>query len=268
MTDDRHIREALLTAEDGLAAEQPPGPHWADAVRRGLVGRRRKQRAAAAGLAGLLVVGGAGVVWALADRDGGDSLVAVAPTESATPTAEPTEPTELPSAEPTEAPKPTAPPPPPTPDVCTPAFPANTLRDTGTPSGPTLGMAGAVAALQDDYDRVVFNLGDAGGEPGWRVEYDDDPRSDGSGKPVAIDGDATLRVVIENIGTPYDTGIPYPDPSDRRLSPGDTEVVREVVLDTIYEGYFTGFIGTSAQRPFRVFELDDPDRLVVDVRHC
>lgn len=265
MTDDRHIREALLAAQDGLAGQQPPGPHWAGAVRHGIAARRRKQRAAAAGLASLLALAGAGAVYAVSGTDRDDNLVAVTPTESATPT---TEPTELPSTEPTEAPTPTAPPPPPppTPDVCAPAFPANTLRDTATPSGRQLGIAGAVAGPQDDYDRVVFNLGGDGGEPGWSVEYVDDPRSDGSGNPVAVDGSATLQVVIENIGTPYDTGVPYPDA--RRLSPGDTEVVQEVVMDSVFEGYFTAFIGTSAELPFRVFKLDDPAQLVVDVRHC
>ncbi len=266
MTDDRHIHDALAATEDGLAAEQPPGPEWVGVVRHGLVARRRRHRAAAAGIAGLLVLGGGAIAYAATGgTDGGDNLIATEPTRTAETTPSPTRP---PSAEPSDAPGPTAPPPSPTPALCRPAFPANTLRDTGSPSGLQLGMRSASAALQHDYDRVVFNLGGDGGEPGWRVEYVKDPRSDGSGDPVAVDGDATLQVVIENIGTPGDTGVPYPGPGDRRFSPRDTEVVEEVVLDAVFEGYFTAFIGTTAELAFRVFKLDDPARLVVDVRHC
>lgn len=95
MTDDQHIREALLAAEDGLADQQPPGPHWVGAVRHGIAAQRRKQRAAATGLASLLVFAGAGTVYAVSGTDRNDNLVAVAPTESATPTAEPTKPPAL-----------------------------------------------------------------------------------------------------------------------------------------------------------------------------
>lgn len=57
--------------------------------------------------------------------------------------------------------------------------------------------------------------------------------------------------------------VPYP--SDSRFAPGDTEVVQEVVLDSLFEGQT---IGLNTERPFRVFTLDAPRRLVVDIRHC
>lgn len=275
MTDDRRheIREALLAAEDGLVAEQPPVPGWTAAVRRGLVLRRRRQQVAAFGLAGLLVLGGAGVVYAVS-AGSGDSLVAVAPSQSPTPPSPVPSPDPSPSgeptAEPTTEPSPVRLPPPPAPspsaDACAPAFRANTLRDTGEPSGHQLGLESVTASLQDDFDRVVFTLAGSDGRPGWTVEYVDDPRSDGSGDPVAVDGERTLQVLIHNIGTPDDTGVPYP--ADRRFSPGDTEVVEQVVVDTLFEGYLSSFIGTHAELPFRVFTLANPTRLVVEVRHC
>jgi hypothetical protein len=44
-------------------------------------------------------------------------------------------------------------------------------------------------------------------------------------------------------------------------------VVKQVVLNTVYEGRYTAFIGLSATKPFRVFRLANPARVVVDVRH-
>ena len=149
--------------------------------------------------------------------------------------------------------------------TCLPAFPANTLPDTASPVGGQLGLQSATAALQAGYDRVVFTLA-SGGQPGWRVAYITAPTSDGSGNPVAVAGSSYLQVVLKDVGYPADTGVP--DPTLKRFSPSSTAVVREVVLDTVYEGQYTAFIGVSSTLPFRVFRLSSPARVVVDVRHC
>jgi len=127
-------------------------------------------------------------------------------------------------------------------------------------------MKSVAAGLHTCYDRVVFTLGGtAVAQPGWRVEYVSPPTSDGSGDPVAVAGSAFLRVVITNAGTPPDTGVP--DPNPRKISPTSTQVVRQVVLDTVFEGQYTSFIGLTGSRAFRVFRLSNPPRVVVDVRH-
>ncbi len=151
------------------------------------------------------------------------------------------------------------------PSPCVPAFVANTLPDTGSPVGPPLGLQVANSAVQVGYDRVTFTLGGSG-KPGWEVEYVAAPTSDGSGDPVAVAGGFTLQVLITDVGTPGDTGVP--DPAVKRFTPSGTAVVREVVLDTVFEGRYTAFIGASSMKPFRVFRLAAPPRLVVDVRHC
>jgi hypothetical protein len=147
---------------------------------------------------------------------------------------------------------------------CVPAFAANTLPKTLSPIGGSLGLQSATAGVHSGYDRVVFKLG-ASGKPGWLVEYVTSPTSDGSGNPVTVNGPSYLRVVIKNVGYPGDTGIP--DPLVKRFSPGAT-VVREVVLDTVFEGQYTAFIGVTSTLPYRVFRLSNPARVVVDVRHC
>ena len=146
-----------------------------------------------------------------------------------------------------------------------PAFPANTSRDVEEPVGGPLTVTAVRVARQPGYDRVVFELaGRAGGEPGWRVEYEDAPSRDGSGEPVEVEGDATLVVRIDGAGYPDDTGAQ--EARSARV-PSDTRVVQEVELGSVFEGVYEAFIGTSGRAPFRVFRLADPSRVVVDVRH-
>lgn len=150
--------------------------------------------------------------------------------------------------------------------TCTPAFPANTARDVSDESGEPLGLQSVTTGAKPGYDRVVYRFAGGTGVPGWRVEYDDAPASDGSGEPVEVVGDATLRVVLTGVGLPDHTGVP--DPSPRRSTPTGTASVREVVLDTLFEGQWTTFVGVDRKLPFRAFALTGPTRVVVDVRSC
>lgn len=186
-----------------------------------------------------------------------------APTPVAAPTSSPTSSPAASPASPTAVPSASASPA----ASCVPAFPATTLPDTGSPVGGQLGMKSASAGPHTGYDRVVFTLGgNAAAKPGWRVEYVAAPTSDGSGNPVSVHGPSYLRAIIKEVGYPGDTGVP--DPAVKRFSPSGTTVVREVVLDTVFEGQYTAFIGVRSTLPFRVFRLGNPARVVVDVRHC
>lgn len=187
-----------------------------------------------------------------------DSVPSPAPAPRPSVTVSPTAPSGSPGASPQPSAGPST--------TATPAFFANTREDTEEPSGGLLGLRVARAALQDGYDRVVFELaGKERGTAGWRVEYVSEPLSDGSGDRVAVKGSAYLRVILTGTGYPFDTGVP--EPSTRRFSPDDTEVVREVVLNGVYEGQYTAFVGLASQRGFRVFRISDPERVVVDVLH-
>ena len=92
----------------------------------------------------------------------------------------------------------------------------------------------------------------------------DDPRRDGSGDPVEVEGDATLVVLISGAGYPFDTGV---EEAGDASVPADLEVVRDVEVGSVFEGVHEAFIGVSRKAPFRVFRLADPARVVVDVRH-
>lgn len=153
-----------------------------------------------------------------------------------------------------------------TPPADGPAFPANTARDEEQPSGGPLGVTSVRVAAQDGFDRVVFELaGREPGQPGWTVEYVEDPRQDGSGDPVEVRGGATLEVRISGVGYPMDTGVEE-QPRDPQVPPG-VELVQQVKAGSLFEGVFQGFVGVSREAPFRVFRLENPARVVVDVRH-
>ncbi len=145
-------------------------------------------------------------------------------------------------------------------------FPANAEPDTAEPSGDArLTVTDIRVGEHDGYDRVVFDLGGAG-TPGWRVEYVDEAIDDGSGNPVEVDGDAILQVVISGTAMPADSGVEEYDGTT--LAPDDTEAVEEVVYRFWFEGYTTAFVGVDdGRKPFRVFSLTEPARVVVDVQH-
>lgn len=112
------------------------------------------------------------------------------------------------------------------------------------------------------FDRVTFELGGEG-KPGWLIEYEDNPISQGRGDPVEIAGDAVLRVALRGIPYPSVPGIPRYD-GPERLQPERTEAIVEVIEDVLYEGWYDFFVGLDAERPYRIELLDDPTRVVID----
>ena len=145
-----------------------------------------------------------------------------------------------------------------------PAFRADASPDSSPAQreGEGLTVVDVRAGDHPGYSRVVFEL-DGEGTVGWQVAYETDPRTQGAGDPVELAGDGTLMVVLDGLGYPFDTGIAeYAGP--RRFSP-DLAAVEEVQVGGVFEGYFEAFLGTPDERPFRVFRLDGPQRVVVDV---
>ncbi len=147
-----------------------------------------------------------------------------------------------------------------------PSFPANTDPDTADPSGDALlSVTDIRAGRHDGFDRVVFETGGTGA-PGWDVRYVAQASSQGSGDPVEVSGEAVLQVTVTGAGYPFDTGQEeYPVGSP--VAAPDTATVTEVVFDGTFEGQSVAFVGTSAQAPFRVYLLEDPARVVVEVAH-
>ncbi len=145
-------------------------------------------------------------------------------------------------------------------------FPTDTRpSDGGHGSGNGLGVTDVRTMRHAGYDRVVFDLGGTG-TPGWYAEYTTSPVYEGSGDPVTIKGAVVLMVVLRGVGLPFDTGLePFGDDTTRVPGTG-TDGVVEIAPGGVLEGEQGAYIGlTGARRPFRVFALADPARLVVDV---
>lgn len=149
--------------------------------------------------------------------------------------------------------------PPPFPEVLEPAVAAPSL-------GAVLTVTDVRVARHEGFDRVVYELAGSG-LPGWTVGYVSQAVQDGSGMIIELEGRSTLWVSISGSGYPSQTGaVPFSHPTTVR---GDqTTAVTEVQGWSAFEGTTGSFIGVSGRDlPYRVFLLDDPVRVVVDVEH-
>ena len=151
-------------------------------------------------------------------------------------------------------------------DASAPAFPADTAVDTGEPSADArLTVTDVRVGAHDGFDRVVLEVGDIG-TPGWRVGYADAGVEDPSDRPVDLPGDRVLNVMIEGTAYPFDTGLPEFSTTDRVIGAGTTAMTEVAFLGT-FEAQFQSVIGVAGDAaPFRVFLLQDPVRVVIDLQ--
>jgi hypothetical protein len=149
-------------------------------------------------------------------------------------------------------------------DPDAPPFPADTEPDTADPSeGALLGVTDVRVGRHDGFDRVVLEL-DGRGTPGWDVRYVESAVEQGRGQAIEVDGDAILQVTLTGTGYPEDTGVEeYPGPD--RIAAAASETVTEVVFDATFEGQTVTFVGVDGEAPFRVYLLEDPVRVVLEV---
>jgi hypothetical protein len=145
-----------------------------------------------------------------------------------------------------------------------PPFPADASPDSAEASADALVTVTDIrTGRHDGFDRVVFELGGTG-TPGWDVRYVDVASSQGRGDVVEVAGEAVLQVTVTGAGYPFDTGVEeYAGPEP--LPGQGTATVTEVVFDATFEGTTVAFVGTRAETPFRVYPLQDPARIVVEV---
>ncbi|TFV86470.1 hypothetical protein [Blastococcus sp. CT_GayMR16] len=145
-----------------------------------------------------------------------------------------------------------------------PPFPGDAEPDSADPSaGTAVTVSDIRIGRHDGFDRVVFEVGGTG-TPGWDVRYVDEASSQGSGDSVDVAGDAVLQVSLTGAGYPYETGVEEFS-SAGPLTGAGTEVVTEAVFDATYEGSTVTFVGTTERAPFRVYLLENPTRVVVEI---
>lgn len=116
---------------------------------------------------------------------------------------------------------------------------------------------------QAGFDRVVFTF-DGTALPGYRVEYVGRPiRQCGSGNAVDVPGQGWLRVRFEPSRAHDDAG--NATITDRNRAPGLSNLVA-LRLTCDFEGQVEWVLGLNSPEPYRVLELSNPARIVVDVR--
>lgn len=120
------------------------------------------------------------------------------------------------------------------------------------------------AGAHPDYDRVVFEF-EGTQLPGYRVEYAKEPVVQcGSGNPVTLAGKGQLQVSFTPAKAHTDAG--EPTVATRELKPA-LPVLLELERTCDFEGEVTWVLGNKSNAPFRILELREPTRLVVDVKH-
>lgn len=132
---------------------------------------------------------------------------------------------------------------------------------------PSTGYGHLVAirhAPHDDYYRVVFEFRSA--TPGLKVEFVERPvAEDGSGKEIDVAGNRVLSFRFEPA-----SGFDLETSKETYTGPRRLEVEQEPVVELVRTGDFEAVLnwvaGVDDGTRFRVTRLDDPPRLVIDLK--
>jgi len=154
-------------------------------------------------------------------------------------------------------------------EPCT--FSGATAATEGGANSATRLLTDVRAGVHDCFERVTFEFkpmpGDADGPVAWKVGYETGPiTEDGSGRPVAVKGDAHLVVHLSAQSadlTKADAPPTYTGPTSLQAA-GSTRIL-QVRKTGDFEGYITWVLGLDRQRPFKVTTGDNPARVIVDV---
>ncbi|MFE9751656.1 hypothetical protein ACFYOT_42710 [Saccharothrix saharensis] len=115
-----------------------------------------------------------------------------------------------------------------------------------------------------DFDRVVLDL--AGHRPEFFVRCVDQLHYDGSGEPVPLPGAYFLEVRLAPAAAHDDNGNPtYAGP--RQFTTPALTNVQAVAITGDFEANLTVGLGMRRDSWHRVFVLDSPTRVVIDVGH-
>lgn len=139
------------------------------------------------------------------------------------------------------------------------------LEPLGSKGSGSLGLLRDIRVGRNaDFDRVVLDFGPTA-VPGWDVSYlDNPPYTCGAGDPVAIKGEAFLQIRLQPAQAHDDSGRPTVQVLETRL---DMPALHGVAFTCDFEGQVEIALGSAAYRPYRVMELANPSRLMVDIQH-
>ncbi|WIG94567.1 hypothetical protein [Myxococcus sp. SDU36] len=120
------------------------------------------------------------------------------------------------------------------------------------------------AGTHAEFDRVVFEF-DGPQVPGYQLQYVDKPIIQcGSGDETPLAGEGFLQVTLSPARGHDDQG--RATVTALELKP-KLPTLLELVRTCDFEAEVTWVLGNKAPNDFRVMELSEPTRLVVDVKH-
>lgn len=116
----------------------------------------------------------------------------------------------------------------------------------------------------ESFDRVVFEF--AGNViPGYHVEYIDKPVRDcGAGEVVPLAGEGFLLVKLQPAQAHTEAGVATIQ--NRQQTPG-LPIIKELKLICDFEADVQWVFGLSSPNRYRILELSNPARLVIDIAH-
>jgi hypothetical protein len=116
----------------------------------------------------------------------------------------------------------------------------------------------------ESFDRVVFEF-EGNAIPGYHVEYVDKPVRDcGAGQVVPLAGEGFLLIQMQPAYAHTEAGAPTIQ--NRQQAP-NLPIIKEMKLICDFEADVQWALGLSSPNRYRVLELTNPARLVVDIRH-
>jgi hypothetical protein len=130
------------------------------------------------------------------------------------------------------------------------------------PDGPSAKLAAVRAAAHPGFDRVVFQF-EGTRVPGFRIEYVGEiTLGESDDEFLTLEGGALVQATFQ--GTASDDYRPGTQTVPDRFTPGLAQV-KQIGLAEDWEGLVRLGVGLDHRAGFRVLELRDPVRVVVDV---
>jgi hypothetical protein len=119
-------------------------------------------------------------------------------------------------------------------------------------------------ACCNGYDRTIFTF-EGFHHPTWRTRYVLPPiQQCASGNNIAVAGTAFLQISMDTAQAHNDAGQSTIPDRDRHLNCPN---LKQLVLTCDFEAKVGFVFGLDSKKPYRVVELQNPTRLVIDVKN-
>jgi hypothetical protein len=125
-------------------------------------------------------------------------------------------------------------------------------------------MQKAETACCNGFDRIVFTC-EGFHHPTWKVRYVHPPiQQCGSGNNIPVTGNAFLQISMDTAQAHTDAGQPTITDRDRHVNCPN---LKQFVLTCDFEAKVGFVFGLDSKKPYRVVELQNPTRLVIDIKN-